>query len=230
MVAQHLGAEVFATVGSAEKKQFLIDEFSVAADHIFSSRTTAFREGILGMTEGKGVDVVLNSLTGEQFRESCNCLAEFGRFIEIGKRDLLMNARMDMGFFVKNITFSSLDLMLVGQLKPSLARQLMKESVELVSTGQVKPVNIASAPLSDIQRVFRQMQAGKHMGKFVLNADADTQVKVTCPYNGSISLSGADKVSGRSSTATKCAFRRKFVVSHCWRPRRPRTDLDLMDG
>ena len=180
MLAQHLGAEVFATVGSAEKKQFLIDEFSIAADHIFSSRTTAFREGILGMTEGKGVDVVLNSLTGEQFRESCNCLAEFGRFIEIGKRDLLMNARMDMGFFVKNITFSSLDLMLVGQLKPSLARQLMKESVELVSAGQVKPVNIASAPLSDIQRVFRQMQAGKHMGKFVLYADADTQVKVTC--------------------------------------------------
>ena len=178
MLAQHLGAEIFATVGTAEKKQFLISEFGLPADHIFSSRTTAFREGILRMTDNQGVDVVLNSLTGEQFRESCNCMASFGRFIEIGKRDLLANAKMDMGFFVKNITFSSIDLMLVGQLKPSLTMQLMKESVELVSGGLVKPVKIASAPLSEVVDVFRQMQAGKHMGKFVLTADADTQVRV----------------------------------------------------
>ena len=181
MLAQYLGAEIFATVGSADKKHFLMSEFGVPADHIFSSRYTNFREGIMMRTNDYGVDVVLNSLTGEQFRESCNCLAYFGRFIEIGKRDLLSNAKMDMGFMLRNVSFSSVDLMLVGHFNPALTRILMAEAVDLVATQKVKAVKIASAPLSDIQAAFRQMQAGKHMGKLILTTDQDTQIKVVPP-------------------------------------------------
>lgn len=179
MLAQNIGAEVFVTVGNSEKKTYLMEHYHIAADHIFSSRTTAFGPGIREITNGRGVDVVLNSLTGEAFRASCNCLAAFGRFIEVGKRDLLSNSRMDMGFFTRNVTFSSVDLMLVNQVQPALTARLLQTAVALVVAGEVKPVNITILPVTDIEAAFRQMQAGRHMGKLVLTAQTDAQVKVS---------------------------------------------------
>jgi NADPH:quinone reductase-like Zn-dependent oxidoreductase len=125
MLVQHLGADIFATVGSADKKRVLMSEFGVPADHIFSSRNTNFRQGITTQTNDYGVAVVLNSLAGEQFRESCDCLAYFGRFVETRKRAFLSNAKMDMGFILKNVTFSNMDLMLAGQFNPRLTETLM---------------------------------------------------------------------------------------------------------
>ena len=180
-LAHHIGAEVFATVGSAEKRKLLVEEFGVAEDHIFSSRDTAFKQGIMELTDGTGVDMVLNSLTGEMFRESCNCLASFGHFVEIGKRDLLANSRMEMRFFLKNASFTAMDLMVIGKQKPALCKRLMNEAMQLVATRAITPIKMISAPLSDVSTIFRQMQGGKHVGKIVLTADRDTQVKVVPP-------------------------------------------------
>jgi acyl transferase domain-containing protein/NADPH:quinone reductase-like Zn-dependent oxidoreductase len=180
MLSQHIGAKAFVTVGSEEKKRFLMDNYHIPEERIFSSRQTTFGEGIKRLTGGKGVDVVLNSLTGEGFRETCNCVAYFGRFIEIGKRDVLMNARMDMALFDKNVTFSSVDLTKVCDHDVNLAGRLFKEVFDLIrqgSVGAVKPVTIL--PLSEIETAFRQIQAGKHMGKIVLQAQPDVQVKVS---------------------------------------------------
>jgi acyl transferase domain-containing protein/D-arabinose 1-dehydrogenase-like Zn-dependent alcohol dehydrogenase len=88
MIAKHLGAEVFVTVGSEIKKAHLIENYGIAEDHIFNSRDLTFADGIKRMTDGKGVDVVLNSLAGEALRLSWLCLAWFGRFIELGKKDI----------------------------------------------------------------------------------------------------------------------------------------------
>jgi len=189
-LAHHIGAEVFVTVGSAEKKQFLIEEFGVPEDHIFSSRDASFKQGIMDLTKGEGVDMVLNSLTGEMFRESCNCLASFGHFVEIGKRDLLANSRMEMRFFLKNASFTAMDLMVIGKKKPALCKRLLNEAMQLVATGAVMPIKITTAPLSDVSTVFRQMQGGKHMGKMVLTADRDTQVKVVPSPRKDVQLDG----------------------------------------
>lgn len=178
MLAQHIGAEVFATVGNAEKRKLLIEEYGVADDHIFSSRDTSFKQQIMDITNGYGVDMVLNSLTGEMFRESCNCLANFGHFVEIGKRDLLANSRMEMRFFLKNASFTAMDLMVIGKQKPALCKRLMREAMQLVADGALKSIKITTARISEVSAVFRQMQGGKHVGKMVLTADRDTQVKV----------------------------------------------------
>lgn len=178
MLAHHVGAEVFATVGNDAKKELLVEQFGVAPDHVFSSRDTSFKQGIMSLTDGYGVDMVLNSLTGDMFRESCNCLASFGHFVEIGKRDLLANSRMEMRFFLKNVSFTAMDLMVIGKQKPALCKRLMNEAMQLVSTGAIKPITMTTALLSDVSKIFRQMQGGKHVGKIVLTADRDTQVKV----------------------------------------------------
>lgn len=88
MVAQHVGAEIYATVGSQAKKQHIMEKYGIAEDHIFNSRDLSFAEGIKRMTNGKGVDVVLNSLAGEALRQSWLSLAWFGRFVELGKKDI----------------------------------------------------------------------------------------------------------------------------------------------
>ena len=85
MLAQHIGAEVFATVGT-DKGQFLIEKYGLQDDRIFSSRSTAFAKGILDKTDGGGVDVVINSLSGEMFRQSCNIVAPFGRLLRLVAR------------------------------------------------------------------------------------------------------------------------------------------------
>ncbi len=88
ILAQHLGAEIFTTVSSEAKKRLLVEKYEIKEDHIFNSRDESFAPGVMRMTKHRGVDVVLNSLAGEALRKSWHCLAWFGRFIEMGQKDI----------------------------------------------------------------------------------------------------------------------------------------------
>lgn len=88
VLAQQVGVEIFATVSSSTKKQVLIEQFGISEDHIFNSRDHSFAKGVKRMTNNRGVDVVLNSLAGEALQESWHCIALFGRFVEMGMKDI----------------------------------------------------------------------------------------------------------------------------------------------
>lgn len=179
MLAQHLGAIVFVTVGSNDKKALLVDKYGVAEDNIFSSRQMTFVEGITRLTNGKGVDVALSSIAGEALHGTCKCVAKMGRFVEIGKRDILANTRLDMDMFNRNITFASVDLTIVFENDPDLAQHILGEVFRLLGEGVIMPVQpLNMFPLSKIESAFRLIQSGKHLGKAVLEADMDTEVKV----------------------------------------------------
>lgn len=180
MLAQRVGAEVFVTVGTEEKRQFVMQQYGISPDHIFSSRDTSFAPGIMKMTQGKGVDVVLNSLAGTLLQESFNCLAPFGRFVEIGKRDLELNNSLAMEAFTRCVTFSSVDIIALGERKPMEANRILKDVVRLVAEKEVNAVfPISVYPLSDAEKAFRLMQSGKHMGKIVLSVTPDMLVPVS---------------------------------------------------
>ncbi|KAM3558509.1 hypothetical protein ARSEF4850_004574 [Beauveria asiatica] len=181
MLAKHIGAEVFATVGNSAKRELLRERYGIADDHIFSSRTPAFHDKIKRYTGGYGVDVVLNSLAGDQFRHSCNLVAPFGRFVEIGRKDLMDDARMSMGFLLKNITFAYVDLSLIMEEKRSLARRLLQDVVKLAASGFIHPVTLTTLPITEIETAFRMIQAGKHTGKIVLRVEEDQKVKADPP-------------------------------------------------
>lgn len=108
-VCQMLGAEVFLTVGSERKVQYLIDTFGVRRDHIFSSRDESFVGGVMGMTGGLGADVVLNSLSGELLHASWRCVAEFGCLVELGSRDSSGSGRLDMMPFSHNRSYHGVE-------------------------------------------------------------------------------------------------------------------------
>ena len=183
MLAQHIGARVFVTVGNEEKKAFLMEAYSINEEHIFSSRLLSFSDGIKRLTGNLGVDVVLNSLAGESIRASCECLAPLGRFLEIGKRDILTNSRLEMAFFDRNITFASVDLTVIFEHRIAFGGWLLNRVFELINQGcvaAVSPINRMS--ISDIEGGFRLIQTGKHMGKVVLSAEAASRVKVSMRY------------------------------------------------
>lgn len=179
-LAKHLGAEVYATVSSREKRKLLMDEYGLAEDHIFSSRDLSFADGIMRMTEGKGVDVIVNSLSGEALRASFNCLAMFGRFIEIGKRDIMANGKIDMLPFSRCATFTAVDLAQIATMARPLTSRMMRSVIELHATGKIhvcRPLNVH--PFSEMEDAFRILQQGKHMGKLILTAHPEDLVKVT---------------------------------------------------
>lgn len=110
-MARHMGATVFVTVGSPAKREYLVTEAGVPAENIFNSRDTSFVEGIKTATAGgRGVDVIVNSLVGDLMHASWSCIAPFGRFVEIGKRELIDAGKLDMQVFLKNATFTAFDL------------------------------------------------------------------------------------------------------------------------
>jgi NADPH:quinone reductase-like Zn-dependent oxidoreductase len=105
-----VGAEIYATVGSEEKVRYLTDTLGLPVNRIFNSRDTSFVDGLMRETQGKGVDLALNSLSGELLHATWRCVAEFGTMVEIGKRDLLGKGRLDMDVFLACRTYSCFDL------------------------------------------------------------------------------------------------------------------------
>lgn len=184
MLAQRVGAEVFVTVGTDEKRQFMQQHYGIPPDHIFSSRDTSFVANIMEMTQGQGVDVVLNSLAGILLQESFDCLAPFGRFVELGKRDFELNHGLAMEAFKRAVTFSSIDVVALGERKPVEANRILKDVVRLVAEKEINAVDpVTVYPLSDVEKAFRLMQAGKHMGKIVLSVTPEILVPVSHPFS-----------------------------------------------
>ncbi|KAI8944006.1 hypothetical protein F4801DRAFT_287483 [Xylaria longipes] len=110
MLAKHFGAELYATVGSQEKRDLIMNRYGIPASHTFNSRDISFAQGILAATGGHSVDVVLNSLAGPLLQASFDILARFGHFFDIGKRDLEGNSALEMETFSRHTSFSVVDL------------------------------------------------------------------------------------------------------------------------
>ncbi|CAN9190585.1 unnamed protein product [Alternaria alternata] len=171
-VAQMLGAEVYATVGYDHKKELLIKEYGVPAANIFYSRDLSFAQGIMRVTNGYGVDVVLNSLVGEGQKASWECVAPYGRFVEIGKADIYANSPLPMASFANNKTFSAVDLRDLAFHRPEASRALFHKTMNLVQEKAIVcPTPLNKFPVSAIEDAFRYMQTGRSTGRVIVTLD-----------------------------------------------------------
>ena len=180
MLAKYFGAEVFISLGSTDKKNFIKKTYGIPESHIFSSRDTTFETGILRATNSRGVDVVLNSMAGEGLKASWRCIAPLGRFVEIGKTDLVQNSYLEMKKFLGSVTFAGVDLTVVAEYKPEIFNKLLTEVIELYQINASNGVApITSFGMSGVQDAMRLMQGGKHMGKIIIQGQADEIVQVS---------------------------------------------------
>ncbi|KAI0895982.1 hypothetical protein F4806DRAFT_496108 [Annulohypoxylon nitens] len=179
VLAKHIGANIYVTVGTPAKREFIAKHYGIDPERIFNSRDISFAADIQRATNGRGVDVVLNSLSGSLLQESFNCLAPFGRFVEIGKRDLELNSQLAMSSFKRAVSFTSVDLAAFGEQKGTEIQAVFKEVMRLAREKVVVPIEpTAVYPVSKIDRAYRLMQAGKHMGKIVITMNPDEMVPV----------------------------------------------------
>jgi NADPH:quinone reductase-like Zn-dependent oxidoreductase len=179
-IAQHLGAEIFVTVSSQEKKQFLITNYGIAEDHIFYSRDTSFADGIMRVTRGRGVDVVLNSLAGESLKASWNIIAPYGRFIELGKKDIDANEDLPMRPFTRGASFQAFEATALTADNPGLVRDVINELLELFLKGILRPVReLRIMPISEVHAGMRTLQEGKMIGKIVFEISPKALVPVS---------------------------------------------------
>lgn len=182
-IAQRLQADIFVTAGTPEKRKFLEDTFGIPQERIFSSRNATFRDAILKATDGAGVDVILNSLSGDLLQATWDLIKDFGRFVEIGKKDLLQNSYLGMRHFDRNVTFSGVDLHKIFKKRPAEAKEHLANIIELFSSGAITPIRpVTEVPCSEIASGLRRLQTGNNIGKIVITMNADDEVLADLPH------------------------------------------------
>lgn len=179
-LAAHIGSEIFTTVGSMRKKKLLMDIYNLDEDHIFYSRDTSFAEGIKRMTGGRGVDVVLNSLSGDGLTASWGCVAPFGRFLEIGLRDIDSGGRLPMAPFIKNLSFIGVSLDGLAEERPNLCISILQTILSMFEARKLHPAYpLHTYQLENIKKAFRFLQSGKSSGKIVLEVNKSAKLPVS---------------------------------------------------
>ncbi|KAF3805984.1 Highly reducing polyketide synthase FUM1 [Colletotrichum gloeosporioides] len=189
-LAQMLEADIYCTVGSQSKRDFLVKKLGISPSKIFNSRDSSFLPGIMAATKGLGVDLVLNQLSGELLHASWRCVAEFGTFVELGRRDFLGHAKLAMDQFESNRTFSGVDLAHLWARKPRFVGDMLERVIDLWTQGQIKPYIASTFSAAEIFQPFRQMQQSQHIGKIVvtLPEEADAQLLPTEPLHKTLEL------------------------------------------
>lgn len=167
-IAKRLGAEVFATAGTAEKRRFLRLQ---GVQHVFDSRSLDFAEGVLAATSGQGVDVVLNSLAGEAMIRSLDLLRPFGRFVEIGRRVLAENVHLGLKPFERSLSYFAVDMGRLVIDRPEHCGMLLRKLAVDVEENSLAALPLTTFRADQAEQAFRYMAAARHTGKVLLDFD-----------------------------------------------------------
>jgi polyketide synthase 5 len=177
-IARAAGAEIFATAGSEQRRDLLRD---TGIEHIYDSRSLEFATAIRRDTDGYGVDIVLNSVTGAAQRASLELLSFGGRFVEIGKRDIYGDTRLGLFPFRRNLTFHAVDLGLLAYSHPDRFRRLLTEVYRLTAERSLPLPHCSRYPLADVADGIRMMSRAEHTGKLVLDIPRTGDRRIVVP-------------------------------------------------
>jgi polyketide synthase 5 len=177
-IARAAGAEIFATAGSEERRQLLRDW---GIERVYDSRSVDFADQIRQDTDGYGVDVVLNSVTGAAQRAGIELLALGGRFIEIGKRDIYGDSRLGLFPFRRNLAFHGVDLGLMSHSHPERFHDLLDTVYRMTSDGVLPMPQTTHYPLGEAATAIRAMSNAEHTGKLVLDVPRGEPIRVAVP-------------------------------------------------
>jgi acyl transferase domain-containing protein/acyl carrier protein len=193
-VARLREARIIATAGSEHKREYLR---SLGVRDVFDSRDLSWADDVAAATNGRGVDVVLNSLAGAAIPLGLDALAEDGRFIEIGKKDIYGGRAVSLGAFRKGITVTAVDMAGLMTRRPERFAVVLSQVWELVCAGQLRPLPIVEYPYSEAADALRQMSLGQHIGKFVVTGSGEAGTVAANPIpDGSYRADGSYLITG----------------------------------
>lgn len=172
-IARMLGAEVFATAGTQEKRELLR---SLGIEHVFDSRSGQFAEEVRATTAGVGVDVVLSASGSGMASRNLACLASYGRFVEIGKRDQAGDHKLGLRSFARNLAYFSLDLRQMLLDRPAKVRAELEDLLGRLASGELQPLPYRIFGSGQTSAAFRRLAAGRNIGKAVVVIDHRDQL------------------------------------------------------
>ncbi len=167
-LARRAGAHILATAGSHEKREHLT---YLGIEHVFDSRSLGFADEVMRATGGCGVDVVLNSLGGAFIDKSLACLAPYGRFLELGKRDIYGDSALKLHSLRSNVSFHVIDLATLIANKPQLAAGMLEDVLSMHAAGEIKALPVSLYGASQVSDAFRLLAEAKHIGKVIVQLD-----------------------------------------------------------
>jgi acyl transferase domain-containing protein/acyl carrier protein len=184
-LATRIGAEVIATAGSAEKRAFTIAQ---GATHAFDSRSASFADDVQRVTNGAGVDFVLNALSGDLITAGMRVLRPGGAFVEIGKNGIWTPA--EAAERAPHARYQIVDLGVAIQEDINRVRRMLVSIVNDVAAGRLQPLPVRAFPLSDALSAFRYMATARHTGKVVLMPARDTEQTLMVRPNATYLVTG----------------------------------------
>ncbi|ORW75146.1 sulfolipid-1 biosynthesis phthioceranic/hydroxyphthioceranic acid synthase [Mycobacterium saskatchewanense] len=177
-IARAAGAEIFATAGSEGRRQLLRD---MGIEHVYDSRSIEFADQIRRDTDGYGVDIVLNSVTGAAQLAGLKLLALGGRFVEIGKRDIYGDTKLGLFPFRRNLAFWGVDLGLMSVSHPAETSEILSTVYRLTAEGKLPMPESTHYPLAEAATAIRVMSAAEHTGKLILDIPQAGRSSVVLP-------------------------------------------------
>ncbi|RMJ25780.1 polyketide synthase [Aspergillus sp. HF37] len=190
-IALHLGATVFTTVGRQTEKQFLLERYNIPAQHIISSTNVFFAEVVHNLTERHGADVILSSSLLDM-RASSECIAPYGRLVDITQHNVAAGGDIPMRFFQHNVSVSFVNLADISADRPAVVKSAMEEIMALVeqeSPHLPGPLQIYGA--SDMDKALRMEECARSQTKAVVSMGADDLVQVEYKYSYSSIIANA---------------------------------------
>ncbi len=167
-LARRVGARIIATAGSDKKRAFLHD---LDVSLVFNSRDLGFAAAVREATGGRGADVVLNSLGGAAIDKSLECLAPYGRFLELGKRDIYGDGAMMLKALRANGSFHVIDLAAMIRDKPLEAGRLLGEVMDMFERGEIAALPHVAYAGGNVRAAFADFAAARHIGKIVVDME-----------------------------------------------------------
>lgn len=179
-LAKALGAkDIFVTVGSPDRAEFVNKTLGIPTERIFSSRDLDFGDRLVKQTNGRGVDVVLNSLSGDAFSESCSAVASFGRIVQLCERDVANNGQLGLEALQKNASLSVVNMAFLARERPAVFEELLQTSFNMLQEGTLALMSpITTSHASNVAEQLRVMQAGDQLGKAVFKLDSSLPLKI----------------------------------------------------
>ncbi|KAJ5101357.1 hypothetical protein NUU61_003579 [Penicillium alfredii] len=179
-LAQYKKADVFVTVSTADKREYLTKNFGIPENRMFNSRNIKFAADIRRETGGRGVDVILNSLIGDLLDESWRLTADGGIMVEIGKRDIVDRNTLAMEPFDRNCSFRAVDLSYTKEITNELIGKLLEEVFDLVKGGHVRPIRpISRYSFDQVIPALLYIRRAQHIGKIVISSgEEDPQLPI----------------------------------------------------
>ena len=162
-LARRAGATVIATAGSPAKRRYLQ---RLGAAHVFDSRSLDFRDEVLAVTDGRGVDVALNSLADDFIPATLDTVADGGVFLEIGKRGVWTAEQMAAAR--PDVAYHLYDLGEAIRSEPEPLGVAMRDLLADMASGELQPLRRTIFPLDEVNAAFRYMANARHVGKVVV--------------------------------------------------------------